>query len=64
MPSLKAMENKTLTAECANPECNTRASTELMVGVTVGRVGQWRQATICQSCAEKGWRPEHAAVRR
>lgn len=59
MPSSKAMENKTLTAQCANPECGARKSTELMVGVNVGRIGYRRQITICAACADKGWRPKH-----
>jgi hypothetical protein len=53
------MENKTLTAQCANPECGARKSTELMVGVNVGRIGYRRQITICAACADKGWRPKH-----
>ena len=65
MPStLNATENKTLTAACANPECGKRAPTQQMVGVTVGRVGQWRQVTICRACADAGWKPADAAVRR
>jgi len=57
VPSSKAMENKTLTATCANPTCGTRASTELMVSVRVGRPGYRRQVTMCAACAEKGWQP-------
>jgi hypothetical protein len=57
MPSTKAMENKTLAAQCANPECAKRESTELMVGVSIGPPGRRRQITICSACAAKGWRP-------
>jgi hypothetical protein len=57
MPSTKAMENKTLSARCANPECGKQLSTELMVGLAVGPMGRRRQITICTPCAERGWRP-------
>jgi hypothetical protein len=56
------MENKTLIARCANPECNAQLSTEVMVGVTVGRTGYWRQITICAACADKGWRPKNESA--
>jgi hypothetical protein len=57
------MENKTLTATCANPECGKRQSTEMMVGVSVGRAGHWRQITICKACADAGWHPDAASPR-
>jgi hypothetical protein len=61
MPSSKAMENKTLTAACANPGCGKRQSTELMVGITVGAMGRRRQIAVCAACAESGWRPADEA---
>jgi hypothetical protein len=57
MPSNKAMENKTLTARCANPECGKQQSTELMIALKVGAIGRRRLITLCSACAEKGWRP-------
>jgi hypothetical protein len=60
MPSIKAMENKTLTARCANPECGKQQSTELMVAVRIGPIGGRRLVTLCSGCAEKGWRPPAA----
>ncbi len=62
MPSIKAMENKTLTARCANPACGKQHSTELMVGVTVGPIGRRKQITVCAACTEAGWRPESDAA--
>ncbi len=56
------MENKTLTSRCANPACGKQQSTELMVGLSVGRIGQRRQITICAACAEAGWRPDRDAA--
>jgi hypothetical protein len=61
MPSSKAMENKTLAARCANPECGKTQSTELMVGMVVGPIGRRRQVAVCPACLEKGWRPPDAA---
>ena len=52
------MENKTLTARCANPACGKQQSTEVMVGVVVRNGGGRKQITICAACAEAGWRPE------
>jgi hypothetical protein len=60
MPSIKAMENKTLTARCGNPACGKQQSTELMVGLPVGPTGRRRLITLCAACAEKGWRPDEA----
>jgi hypothetical protein len=64
MPSSKAMENKTLAARCANPACGKQASTELMVGLTVGPMGRRRQITVCAACAAQGWRPEEQTTSR
>ena len=62
MPSSKAMENKTLTARCANPACGKQHSTEVMVGVVVRNGGRRKQIAICAACAEAGWRPEASAA--
>lgn len=63
MPSTKALENKTLAARCANPECGKQQSAELMVGVRVGPAGRRRQITLGGACAEKGWRPAEPGSR-
>ena len=57
MPSRGAIENKTLTAQCANPDCGKQQSTELMVGLVIGTAGRRRPVAICAACAEKGWQP-------
>lgn len=62
MPSSKAMDNKTLTARCANPACGARQSTELMVGVVTGPMGRRRQVALCATCADAGWRPSDAVI--
>ena len=54
------MENKTLTARCANAACGKQQSTETMVGVIVRTPMGKRQVVLCSACAESGWRPAAA----
>jgi hypothetical protein len=62
MPSEKAKENKTLTAECR--ACGKSVSTELIHAVIV-RQGPRRVAVpVCDACRrEKGWTPPDAVAR-
>ena len=62
MPSSKAMENKTLSARCANAACGKQQSTETMVGVVVRNATGKRQIALCPACADAGWRPTDAAT--
>lgn len=62
MPSSKAMENKTLAARCANPECGKQQSTELLVAVRVGPPAHRRLITLCAACDAKGWRPAESGA--
>lgn len=55
MPSEKAKENKTLTAECS--ACGKALSTELIHGVLIERDGKRRTVPVCDECREKGWQP-------
>jgi len=55
MPSEKAKENKTLTAECA--ACGKTVSTELIHGVLVERNGRRSTIPVCDTCRSKGWQP-------
>jgi len=55
MPSEKAKENKTLSAECA--ACGKTVSTELIHGVRVERNGKRTTVPVCDACREKGWQP-------
>ena len=54
MPSLKAMENKTLTAECANPECRRTALTchshHIVWKSRGGDNGLENGVTVCSGC--------------
>jgi hypothetical protein len=55
MPSEKAKENKTLTAQCA--ACAKTVSTELIHGVLIERNGKRATVPVCDACREKGWQP-------
>jgi hypothetical protein len=55
MPSEKAKENKTLTAQCC--ACGKAASTELIHGVLIERNGKRSTVPICDDCRTKGWQP-------
>ena len=60
MPSEKAKENKTLTAECS--ACGKSVSTELIHAVVVRRDGRRVAIPVCDACREKGWKaPENEA---
>jgi NAD-dependent SIR2 family protein deacetylase len=56
MPSEKAKENKTLTAQCS--ACGKSVSTELIHGVLVERDGKRATVPVCDDCRAKGWQPE------
>jgi hypothetical protein len=56
MPSERAKENKTLTATCAS--CGKSLSTEMLVGVAVGRGRDAHIAAVCQPCLDKGYKAE------
>ena len=56
MPSERAKENKTLTAACAG--CGKTLSTEMLVGVIVGSGRDIKLASVCETCRDKGWKPE------
>ena len=56
MPSERAKENKTLTAPCAG--CGKSLSTEMLVGVVIGRGRDAKIASVCQPCVDKGWKAE------
>lgn len=55
MPSEKAKENKTLTAQCA--ACAKTVSTELIHGVLIERNGKRTTVPVCDACREEGWQP-------
>ena len=55
MPSEKAKDNKTLTAQCV--ACGKTVSTELIHGVLVERGGRRATMPVCDDCRTKGWRP-------
>ncbi len=56
MPSEKAKENKTLTAQCT--ACGKTVSTELIHGVSVEHNHRRTIVPVCDACREKGWQPE------
>ena len=56
MPSEKAKENKTLTAQCA--ACGKTVSTELIHGVVIERNHRRTTVPVCDACRQKGWQPE------
>jgi NAD-dependent SIR2 family protein deacetylase len=58
MPSEKAKENKTLTAQCA--ACGKTVSTELIHGVQVVHNHRRTTVPVCDDCREKGWQPSSA----
>jgi len=55
MPSEKAKENKTLSAECR--ACGKAVSTELIHGVVVRRDNRRVSIPVCDACRQKGWEP-------
>jgi NAD-dependent SIR2 family protein deacetylase len=55
MPSEKAKENKTLTAECS--ACGKSVSTELIHTVIVRRERRRVAIPVCDACRTKGWQP-------
>lgn len=55
MPSEKAKENKTLTAQCS--ACGKLVSAELVHGVLVERNGKRNAIPVCDDCRGKGWQP-------
>jgi NAD-dependent SIR2 family protein deacetylase len=55
MPSEKAKENKTLTAQCT--ACGKTISAELIHGVSVERNGRRATVPVCDDCRQKGWQP-------
>jgi NAD-dependent SIR2 family protein deacetylase len=55
MPSEKAKENKTLTAQCA--ACGKTVSTELIHGVLIERDGKRTTVPVCDECRQTGWEP-------
>ena len=55
MPSNKAKENKALVATCV--ACNKPISTESAVSLTGIEDGHHKQYTVCNACANGGWRP-------
>ena len=55
MPSDKAKANKALTATCV--ACNKQVSTESAVSLTGVEDGHHKQYTVCNKCANGGWRP-------
>lgn len=59
MPSEKAQENKTLTAQCI--ACGKTLSTELIHGVVIERNRRRMTVPVCDACRQKGWQPEEAA---
>jgi NAD-dependent SIR2 family protein deacetylase len=58
MPSEKAKENKTLTAQCS--ACGKTLSTELIHGVEIERNHRRTTVPVCDACRQKGWQPEAA----
>jgi hypothetical protein len=59
MPSEKAKENKTLTAQCS--ACGKTLSTELIHGVEIERNHRRTTVAICDACRQSGWQPEGTA---
>ena len=55
MPSEKAKENKTLTAQCS--ACGKTVSTELIHGVRIESRGRRATVPVCDDCRRKGWQP-------
>ena len=55
MPSEKAKENKTLTAQCS--VCGTSVSAEIIHGVLIERNGKRSTVPVCDDCRGKGWQP-------
>ena len=55
MPSEKAKENKTLTAQCS--ACGKTVSAELIHGVLIERNGKRGTVPVCDDCRGKGWQP-------
>jgi hypothetical protein len=55
MPSEKAKENKTLSAQCS--ACGKTVSTELIHGVLIERNGKRTTVPVCDDCRLKGWQP-------
>jgi hypothetical protein len=56
MPSEKAKENKTLTAQCS--ACGRSVSTELIHGVFIEHNGKRGVVAVCDDCRGKGWQPQ------
>jgi len=56
MPSEKAKENKTLTAQCT--ACGKTMSTELIQGMIVGENHRRTVVPVCDTCRQKGWQPK------
>lgn len=61
MPSEKAKENKTLTAQCS--ACGKAVSTELIHSVTVRRDHRREAVPVCDDCRLKGWQPPENEAR-
>jgi uncharacterized protein with PIN domain len=59
MPSEKAKENKTLTAQCS--ACGKTLSTELIHGVVIERNHRRTTLPVCDACRQQGWQPEETA---
>lgn len=60
MPSEKAKENKTLTAQCQ--VCSRSVSTELIHGVRVQHGTRAVLIPVCDACRTAGWQPPVDAV--
>jgi hypothetical protein len=58
VPSEKAKENKTLTAECS--ACGKAVSAELIHSVVTRRDNRRVAIPVCDECRRKGWQPEKA----
>ena len=56
MPSEKAKENKTLTAQCS--ACGKTVSAEVIHGVSIEHNHQRTTVPVCDACRAKGWQPE------
>ncbi len=59
MPSEKAKENKTLTAQCS--ACGKTVSAELIHGVAIELNQRRTSVPVCDACRQKGWQPEAPA---
>ena len=59
MPSEKAKENKTLTAQCT--ACGKALSTELIHAVVIERNHRRTAVPVCDACRQKGWQPEETS---